>query len=215
MNCDLTQLGFSNTPFRWLDYGDRGAVFRVKDKTFLSIESNTLQLLKFYIPNSPSHAFNLKLALLSDQQFKDDFSRLIAFGAIEPSLKEDRSHLDTMSVTRCVSPPIKTLILHITHLCNLFCKHCYINARRGARLDAIPEGLETQRIISVLEEFSQMGGLVVDFTGGEPLLRSDIWEILSCAKDRRLWATLLTNGTYMGKELLRACRTLLMKSRSA
>jgi MoaA/NifB/PqqE/SkfB family radical SAM enzyme len=91
---------------------------------------------------------------------------------------------------------------HLTERCNLRCSHCYQDGSR-------PEELSTGEIRSGLDEVGELFSswstehglrLVPSFniTGGEPLLRNDLFELLGILGDRG-WATfVLTNGTLIG-----------------
>lgn len=206
MNVDISRLNLDGKEFRWLDYGDRAAVFRLRDKGLIGIASDTLGVLEVYRPLTEHSVQQIREMLQSSEVFRTDMGRLLTFGAVRTA--EDAT-LEPLIVTRCTKPPVKTLIFHITHVCNILCKHCYIDARREGRQAIIPEGLSTEVVIRLLRDFSSMGGLVVDFTGGEPLLRPDIWKILEESNNLRLWVAALTNGTYMTETLADRLRPLL------
>jgi len=66
----------------------------------------------------------------------------------------------------------------ITHRCNYQCKHCCNDS-----LDKeYPNELSKQRIFEILDEMVKSGVSAIYFSGGEPLLREDIFEIMSYAK---------------------------------
>jgi len=83
------------------------------------------------------------------------------------------------------------MILHVTWKCNLKCQYCYLDIEE----DKIEMPLE--KLVDVIKQFSQRGGLFLDVTGGEPLMRSDITEILRTGYEERLRVTLVTNGTLI------------------
>ncbi len=93
---------------------------------------------------------------------------------------------------RCdiVSSPIQVYI-ELTRECNLRCRHCFTNAanERGA-------GLSTEKWLGALDEMSSTGVINARFTGGEPTLRDDWYEILSRSKKLGFAVSLQTNGTY-------------------
>lgn len=101
-------------------------------------------------------------------------------------------------VEECVSPPVATLILHVTRKCPLRCKHCYLSASPLYK----DEELSLNEIKDILCQFKNMGGLGVDITGGDPLMRSDIKEIVKEASQLQLHVDLLTSGVLIKPSLI-------------
>lgn len=98
-----------------------------------------------------------------------------------------------------------TLQWHITHRCNLRCKHCY-----QEDYSAFESRGDLWRVLDqfseVLREYNMNGQLNV--TGGEPLTHPDLYELLKEASRRGIKTGVLTNGTLVGvreAKLLRAC----------
>jgi MoaA/NifB/PqqE/SkfB family radical SAM enzyme len=88
---------------------------------------------------------------------------------------------------------IPTAYLHVTNRCNLHCLGCYSdNDSRN-----IDSDLEFKDMIKVLNELERVGIKNLVISGGEPLLRKDIVDLMKYAKEKceieRL--TLITNGT--------------------
>ena len=81
------------------------------------------------------------------------------------------------------------LNLHITERCNLRCKFCYMGDK--SYTSDIPKDL----VLSILDEFFEMGGLRVILTGGEPLLHPHIEEIARYIKHLGMQLIVKTNGT--------------------
>lgn len=67
----------------------------------------------------------------------------------------------------------------ITHQCNLKCPHCYTAAGRRA-----VDELTTTECFSVIDSLVELGAKTIGWTGGEPLLRSDLEEIVSYGRER-------------------------------
>jgi len=84
-----------------------------------------------------------------------------------------------------------TAQFELTYKCNLKCCHCNIVPEPGR------EELTTEEACSILDQLAEAGCLVLTFTGGEPLTRSDIFEILTYSKKKGFNATLFTNGTLI------------------
>jgi radical SAM protein with 4Fe4S-binding SPASM domain len=94
---------------------------------------------------------------------------------------------------------------NLTQRCNLECAHCYMSAFAGADTRAELTTAECRRVIDEIAEVNSNVFLIL--TGGEPLLRRDLWEIAAYAAERRFTTVLGTNGV-----LLREREARLMRS---
>jgi len=83
---------------------------------------------------------------------------------------------------------------NVTSACNLACTHCY--AQAGPRAGGQGE-LATAEALSLVDDLAGFGVPLLILSGGEPLLRQDIWEILARARDRGLPTAISTNGTLI------------------
>ena len=81
-----------------------------------------------------------------------------------------------------------------THKCNLACKHCYSNS--GAVQE---EELTTKQALAVVDQVADAGVTALAFSGGEPLTRSDFFEVAKYAADRGLYVSVASNGTLLTK----------------
>lgn len=91
------------------------------------------------------------------------------------------------------SPPGPVVIWNLIRRCNLTCKHCY---SISADTD-FPGELTTAEIYTVMDDLRAFGVPVLILSGGEPLLRSDIFEISRRAKQAGFYVGLSTNGTLI------------------
>jgi MoaA/NifB/PqqE/SkfB family radical SAM enzyme len=80
----------------------------------------------------------------------------------------------------------------VTNDCNMDCKHCYAHGQEGRELNTE----EWKRIIKMCED---MGIFVFIITGGEPLVRKDIVDIIGAIDKSKMIPILYTNG-YVLKE---------------
>lgn len=88
---------------------------------------------------------------------------------------------------------LRMVAWEVTRSCNLACVHCRASSLRGPY-----EGeLATDRCLSLLDEIAAVGRPVVILTGGEPLLREDIYEIAAYGDGLGLRMVLATNGTLV------------------
>jgi AdoMet-dependent heme synthase len=88
---------------------------------------------------------------------------------------------------------MKWLILswNVTRKCNLFCKHCYRSS--GPEIDPVNE-LDTQEGKLLINQIKRAGFKIIILSGGEPLLREDIFELASFASHNGLKPALGSNG---------------------
>ena len=100
-----------------------------------------------------------------------------------------------------------TFQLHVTSRCNLACRHCYQHEPAGDELslDEIENVVEEFEI--TLDKWSGAYGMDLratwNVTGGEPLLRRDLFEILDTIAKRDHPIYLLTNGTLLSGNVAR------------
>ena len=91
------------------------------------------------------------------------------------------------------NPPGPVVIWNLIRRCNLTCKHCY---SISADTD-FPNELSTEQVFGVMDDLKQFGVPVLILSGGEPLLRPDIFDIAHRAKDMGFYTALSTNGTLI------------------
>lgn len=85
-----------------------------------------------------------------------------------------------------------------TFRCQCNCIHCYAHGRGVNQGDE----LTTREVKSVLDQARRLGVLQVAFSGGEPLLREDIVELVRHAHDIGLLTRISTNGLGLDRELV-------------
>jgi len=93
-------------------------------------------------------------------------------------------------------PTGPVVIWNLIRRCNLTCKHCYATA---ADKD-FPGELSTEQVITVMQDLKAYGVPVLILSGGEPLMRPDIFEISQHAKAMGFYVGLSSNGTLITRE---------------
>jgi putative heme d1 biosynthesis radical SAM protein NirJ2 len=84
-----------------------------------------------------------------------------------------------------------------TKVCNLKCEHCYRDA--GGR---DPQELNTAEGIALIDEIALAGFKILILSGGEPLMREDIFELVEHSVARGLRPVMGTNGTLFTRDLV-------------
>jgi pyrroloquinoline quinone biosynthesis protein E len=90
------------------------------------------------------------------------------------------------------------LIAELTHRCPLHCVYCSNPQELTRRERELP----TDAWVRVLCEAAELGVMQADFTGGEPLARPDLVEIIRAARGAGLYASLITSGLPLDEKRL-------------
>jgi len=94
-------------------------------------------------------------------------------------------------------PPGPVVIWNLIRRCNLTCKHCY---SISGDVD-FPGELSTAEVFRVMDDLKAFRVPVLILSGGEPLMRPDIFEISLRAKAMRFYVGLSSNGTLVDAAL--------------
>ena len=101
--------------------------------------------------------------------------------------------------TKPVSPPPPRLVFwETTTACNLACKHC---RRLEPQTKPAPDQLSTDQGKALIDAIADAGRPILIFSGGEPLMRADIYELLDHAHAAGLPTALATNGTLINRHV--------------
>jgi len=87
------------------------------------------------------------------------------------------------------------VVWDVTTSCNLHCKHCYSNS--GTKQE---DELTTAQAKKAIDIFDRAGVTILAFSGGEPLVRPDIFTLTKYAHKKGLYVALATNGTLITPE---------------
>jgi radical SAM protein with 4Fe4S-binding SPASM domain len=90
------------------------------------------------------------------------------------------------------------VVWDVTYACNLRCKHCYATAGK-----AQPDELTTEEALEAIDKFDRLGVTILAFSGGEPLVRRDIFRLTSYAASKGIYVAMATNATLITKEMAR------------
>jgi heme d1 biosynthesis radical SAM protein NirJ len=94
-------------------------------------------------------------------------------------------------------PPGPVVIWNLVRRCNLTCLHCY---SISADID-FPGELSTAEVLGVMDDLKRFRVPALILSGGEPLLRKDIFEIAERSKALGFYTALSTNGTLIDETL--------------
>ncbi len=88
------------------------------------------------------------------------------------------------------------VVWNITRACNLKCIHCYNDSGAGKPADEV----STSKAKEILDDLARFGCPSVLFSGGEPLMREDLFELIEYAGNKGLRTVISTNGTLITRE---------------
>jgi len=91
------------------------------------------------------------------------------------------------------------VVWNVTQRCNLACAHCYLDASDRASRDE----LTTAEAEALIDDLAAMGCPVLLFSGGEPLMRPDLFELGRRAIEKGLRAVISSNGTLITPDVAR------------
>jgi len=91
-----------------------------------------------------------------------------------------------------------TLIAELTYLCPLRCVYC----SNPTNLAAHPDRLSTADWLRVFQQAAELGALQLNLSGGEPLLRRDLAELVAGAHALDFYSNLITSGVPLTRERL-------------
>lgn len=83
----------------------------------------------------------------------------------------------------------------ITTKCNLNCKYCISSSNMSGDY-----GLSTEKAKEIINQLGNLGVNRLDFTGGEPLLRRDLKELIECSKSNNINTIVTTNTILLNDE---------------
>ncbi len=89
----------------------------------------------------------------------------------------------------------RLIFWEVTKGCNLRCIHC----RATATELSSPTDLPTERALDIITQIADFGNPILVLSGGEPLYRTDIFDLARFATERGIRVALATNGTLVTK----------------
>ncbi len=93
--------------------------------------------------------------------------------------------------------PRPVVVWNYTRQCNLRCIHCYASA--GSRKS--PSEMDTAAGKTFIRDIANFGAPALLFSGGEPMMRKDLFELASFARKQGLRLTISTNGTLIDEAI--------------
>jgi len=99
-------------------------------------------------------------------------------------------------------PELRLIAWELTGACNLKCVHC----RASAVERPLPDEFSTDEAIKLINEIAGYSSPILILTGGEPLLREDIFEIAAYGSKKNLRVVMGSNGTLITSDVAKKLR---------
>lgn len=115
-----------------------------------------------------------------------------------------REDIVTLFPGRSAAERKPVVVWNVGRRCNLHCVHCYSDSANRAYQGE----LSTEEGKALIDDLADFEVPVLLLSGGEPLLRPDIFELIGHARERGVRVTLSTNGTLITPEVAERLRAL-------
>lgn len=89
------------------------------------------------------------------------------------------------------------VVWNMTEACNLKCVHCYANA--GCK--PADNEIASEQAVKMIDDMAAFGVPTLLFSGGEPLMRKDLFDLGAYAKSRGMRTVISTNGTLIEEKI--------------
>lgn len=124
-----------------------------------------------------------------------DITKLLSNQIEKDSIRYSGDCLGTNKGTKKGFGPV--VVWNITNKCNYKCSHCYSNSHYCNDKNE----LSFMEIEKIIDDLKEMKVPVVLLSGGEPLMREDILDIIQAIKDRGMRVSLSTNGSLIDENV--------------
>ncbi|MCP4540206.1 MAG: TIGR04053 family radical SAM/SPASM domain-containing protein [Chloroflexi bacterium] len=100
---------------------------------------------------------------------------------------------NSMSQHSLENPPLRVIAWESTRACNLVCRHC----RASAQETPSPDELTTDEMMRLVDQIAAFSQPIFIISGGEPLMRPDVFDIAAYATEKGLRVAISPNGTLI------------------
>jgi len=90
------------------------------------------------------------------------------------------------------------VVWNYTNACNLRCRHCYQNAEKPTS-----DELSTEKRLEIIDQLDEANVASIAFSGGEPLMRRDFFEVAEYAAKKGIYVSVATNGTLITEHVVK------------
>lgn len=108
-------------------------------------------------------------------------------------------------------PILKDLFLEVTSRCNAFCEHCGSNCGNNIVQDEISKEKLMEALLDISEHYDA-NEIILNVTGGEPLMRKDLFEIMGYASNLGFRWGMTSNGILINDDILKKMNDTKMRT---
>ncbi|WP_455280933.1 radical SAM protein [[Eubacterium] cellulosolvens] len=129
---------------------------------------------------------------------EDEIKKLLQKSIYSRSIKAVLKGIANFGIKKPQPTGIPAVVVwNFTNKCNLNCLHCYQNSSPTSPDN---EELSTKESLVIVDHLVDSGVVALDFSGGEPLLRPDFFEIAQQAIEAGMICSISTNGTLISEK---------------
>ncbi len=88
-----------------------------------------------------------------------------------------------------------SVVYNLTNRCNLLCKHCFQRAHENEK-----DHMTLAQKLKIIDELNDAGVAAITFSGGEPLMSDDFYEVANHAFKKGIYVSIDTNGTLIDED---------------
>ncbi|MHA2245520.1 MAG: radical SAM protein [Candidatus Hodarchaeales archaeon] len=167
-------------------------------RVFLEARGKQLSCLYCHPSTIVAKAFLKKILKLNDEEFRLFISNTLYARSVIAWLRG----VGKFGVSRPqpTLPPI-AIVWNFTYKCNLKCLHCYQDSHSIFDKNIRSKELSTSEALRVVDIVAKSGCGSLSFSGGEPLVRDDFYEVAKRTSKYKLLCTLSTNGTMIDQTI--------------
>jgi radical SAM protein with 4Fe4S-binding SPASM domain len=85
-----------------------------------------------------------------------------------------------------------SVVFNLTNRCNLLCQHCFQKASADQK-----DLMTKEQKLHIIDQLADAGTAAITFSGGEPLMSDDFWEIAGYGSSKGIFVSIDTNGTLI------------------
>jgi len=169
-----------------------GAIYDLSNKRLYHLDERLTKILTSSREGLSIEEAMKGAGIANEKEIKIILDTLLGISCI--SVEEESQPFLDIKIQKSPARP-RVAWLEPTDRCNLFCVHCYAESR----LSLNDKELSTEKWLSIINELDEIGIEQIVFTGGEPLLRPDFFNLLSYASTKNSFhfIQILTNGTLI------------------
>jgi len=131
-----------------------------------------------------------------------NFTKLLGGQPTVSQAVKDVSKRSRQTASKVSSALRPLAVFNITRKCNLDCRHCYLESENRV----FKGELTTKEVEKTINSLAKIKVPILLLSGGEPLVRKDIFTIIEYAKKKKLRVGLSSNGTLISKTMAKRLR---------